>query len=60
MTKPNTQFELSVEDLKIIEHCLRYKMAFVEEDEKIRINRLLAKIHDQKNWYRPKEGYVSG
>ena len=60
MTKPNTQFELSVEDLKIIEQCLRYKMSFADEDEKIRINRLLAKIHNQKNWYRPKEGYVSG
>ena len=58
--KPNTKFELSVEDLEIIEHCLRYKQAFVDDKEKAKINKLLGKIHTQKNWYRPKGIYVSG
>ena len=59
--KPNTQFELSVKDLDIIEHCLRYKMPFVDEEEKTKITQLLGKIHNQKNWHRPRNDiYVSG
>ena len=28
--------------------------------ELVEINNLLGKLHNQKNWYRPKEDYVSG
>ena len=61
MNRPNKKFELSVKDIEIIEHCLRYKMSFADKEEKERINKLLGKIHTQKNWYRPRgKIYVSG
>lgn len=53
--KPNTQFELSVKDIAIIETALRSVPANKD------IQEVLAKIHHQKNWYRRKdEIYVSG
>lgn len=55
MTKPNTQFKLSVKDIELIEYALN-SVSQTREIQKVR-----AKIHDQKNWYRPKnEIYVSG
>jgi len=71
--KPNTQFELSVKDIKIIEEALNNKVARrsqrilegedpeILQTEAAEIRDLLGRIHNQKNWYRPKNGvYVSG
>lgn len=72
--KPNTKFELSVNDIEIIEKALKAKAGRrgmkilkgegdfdrlkVETDE---IMDLLGRIHQQKIWYRPKnETYVGG
>lgn len=72
--KPNTKFELTVNDIEIIERALRAKAGrrgmkilkgegdFVtlkyEADE---ILDLLGRLHQQKIWYRPKEKtYVGG
>jgi hypothetical protein len=72
--KPNTKFDLSVNDIEIIERALRAKAGrrgmkilkgegdFVtlkyEADE---ILDLLGRLHQQKIWYRPKEKtYVGG
>jgi hypothetical protein len=74
MNKPNTKFELSVKDIRIIEEALSNKVArrceriFLEgEDPEIlmteakEIRDLLGRIHNQKNWYRPQNKiYVSG
>jgi hypothetical protein len=72
--KPNTKFDLSVNDIEIIERALRAKAGrrgmkilkgegdFVtlkcEADE---IMDLLGRLHQQKTWFRPKkETYVGG
>ena len=61
MTKPNLNFNLDKTDIAIIEAALRERMGSTTDYEvKEKINLLLAKIHDQKNWYRPKGVYVSG
>ena len=54
LMKPNTQFKLSVRDIELIENALHT----LEQTKEVR--ELLGKIHNQKNWYRPKEGYVGG
>ena len=64
--KPNTQFNLSVKDIELIEKSLRVQMRklnILKEKEthrvqsieaKLReINELLGRIHNQKNFYRP-------
>jgi hypothetical protein len=74
--KPTTHFELSVQDVLLIEMALADKMrnlyiSSVQEnvtatsyhminEEAKRINSLLGKIHNQKTWYRPKDTYISG
>ena len=58
--KPNRRFELSVKDIQIIEIALRTQLSDAGPKEKTEINRVLGKIHEQKNWYRPKGIYVSG
>lgn len=71
MTKPNTQFELSVKDLDIIETALYNKMSRrsqsltkiydeVDKRELEEIRDLLGRLHNQKQWYRPKNNYVGG
>ena len=61
MTKPNLNFNLDKTDIAIIEAALRERMGSTTDyEEKEKINLLLARIHDQKNWYRPKGVYVSG
>ena len=53
--KPNTQFELSVKDIDLIEKALR------QSEKSHEIQELLGKIHNQKNWHHPRnEIYVSG
>lgn len=81
--KPNTEFELSVCDIDMIEHALRdrqrkvssYRLEIaqieIKSKEELRkaeladqelheISDLLARLHDQKIWYRPKKVYISG
>lgn len=64
MVKPNTKFELTVEDVELIEKALYNAIAYYSQkqdfDNVTRITELLGKIHNQKNWYRPTEGYVGG
>ena len=72
--KPNTKFNLSVNDIEIIESALRAKagrrgMKILTGDgdaEKLKkeadeILNLLGRLHHQKVWYRSKEQiYVGG
>tara|TARA_R110000744_G_scaffold77895_8_gene153512 strand:+ start:573 stop:758 length:186 start_codon:yes stop_codon:yes gene_type:complete len=60
--KPNPVFKLNVLDIKIIEDALLYKQANILEDsDRQDIARLLGKLHNQKNWYRPANGdFVGG
>lgn len=70
MPKYNTNFELSIEDLDLIEDALRRtKLAQTQTnlkvgkaDEDVRqIHELLGKLHNQKTFYRPAKGpYVGG
>lgn len=69
--KPNKTFELSVRDIEVIESALRAKagrrgLAIAQGDvsvqlheEMTEIQQLLGRIHDQKQWYRPKD-FVPG
>ena len=58
--KPNTQFTLDVRDLNLIENALRL-YAQHNDKELPNVTNLLAKFHDQKNWYYPPgKLYVSG
>jgi len=56
--KPNESFKLTVDDIDLIEHALRKAMIDNEEQASLIVD-LLARIHHQKNWYRPKE-YIGG
>ena len=71
--KPNHQFNLSVEDIDIIERALQAKagrrgmrLMRGEDDEQLKqemrnIQNLLGRLHEQKVWYRPKKKiYVGG
>ena len=70
--KPNNSFELSIRDIEVIESALRAKagrrgLAISEGDvstqlhaEMIEITELLGRIHNQKNWYKPKDGRFQG
>jgi len=74
MPKPNTQFELSVDDLELIEDALQSQKsalseqltttAPLDEDAKDSLHSvldLLGRLHNQKEFYRPKSGaYVGG
>ncbi len=74
LPKPNTNFELSVEDLDLIEDALRSSKASLvdkvanthradaEATEIVRgIHDLLGRLHNQKEFYRPRQGvYVGG
>ena len=59
--KPNNKFELSVKDIEHIERALFLYQSTLESDaDKKEIVKVLAKLHHQKVWYRPKNDYVSG
>ena len=70
MPKYNKTFELSVEDLDLIEDALRAsKNAAINDDlaskaanDNVRqIHDLLGRLHNQKTFYRPEKGtYVGG
>lgn len=53
--KPNTNFELTVRDIELIEQAL------LSQEQTREVQELLGRLHNQKNWYRPgKSVYVSG
>lgn len=70
--KPNKKFKLSIRDIEIIEDALRAKagrrglaIAMGETSQRVKeemheIQELLGRLHNQKNWYRPKDKFVSG
>jgi hypothetical protein len=59
--KPNTSFDLSIGDIDYIETALiKMQTEMTNDKDKKDIVELLAKIHHQKIWYRPKKQYVSG
>jgi hypothetical protein len=70
VSKYNKTFELSLEDMDLIETALRKKVAAQEVDcsaqpetraLKHKVNDLLGRLHSQKRFFRPTEGpYVSG
>ena len=76
MTVPNTKFKLTVRDIEIIEHALRDRQRTVSEyklntsnvekqqlsdQELAELTDLLARLHDQKIFYRPKDQtYIGG
>ncbi len=66
MLKPNTQFDLSVEDLDLIETALRSHKADIVKacagtsDDARGVHELLGRLHNQKVFYRPSEGYIGG
>lgn len=63
MAKYNTKFDLSPDDMEIIETALRSAAARSEEtsiDPRV-ANDLLGRLHNQKIFYRPSKGvYISG
>lgn len=64
MNKPNTSFELTVQDIELIESSLNQKLFELSKqnkhDEISKVTSLLGKLHNQKNWYRPNDTYISG
>lgn len=66
MMSYNKNFTFSIGDIALIEDSLRTRMSKLNDDianqEEIDcINQLLAKIHHQKTWYKPKDTtYISG
>jgi hypothetical protein len=58
--KYNPKFKLNPDDIDLIERALRVMMQ-LPHGNKEECRELLAKLHHQKIWYRPKgETYVSG
>ncbi|MEX0351104.1 MAG: hypothetical protein AB3N15_16900 [Paracoccaceae bacterium] len=65
MPQYNDMFELSVEDVDLIERALRGLAESLpsggEEDTERQVHDLLGRLHNQKIFYRPKTGvYVGG
>ena len=71
--KPNTQFELNIRDIEIIESALSakagrrgWRLMKGEDNDQLKdeireIRDLLGRLHEQKVWYRDnKKVYVSG
>lgn len=59
MAKYNKTFELSIEDLELIEGAL-LKVAANDNETNPNVQDLLGRLHNQKVFYRPKGVYVSG
>lgn len=74
MARPNTKFELSVDDMELIEAALRSRKKSLSDrmiemrqvdhalkDDLHSIHDLLGRLHNQKEFYRPRSGaYVGG
>jgi hypothetical protein len=63
MVKPNTTFNLSLDDMEVIENSLRAAQSnkgSVSSDAK-RISEVLGNLHNQKSFFRPRNvAYVGG
>lgn len=57
--KPNTKFDLSLEDMELIETALQKTQATGQADPR-KIHELLGRLHNQKTFFRPQGTYVSG
>jgi len=59
--KPNNNFKLDIKDIDTIEQGLfqLQKETSCHNSKRVIID-VLAKLHHQKVWYRPKKNYVSG
>ena len=65
MSKYNRNFELNIDDLARIEDALRESKSrkALSDDhaaEVREIHDLLGRLHNQKEFYRPRSGYISG
>jgi len=61
MAKPNKNFKLNVRDIELIDSALFLLQSNAPQDEdKREIQNVRAKLHHQKNWYRPNKDYVGG
>tara|TARA_Y100000389_G_scaffold29070_1_gene24782 strand:+ start:1501 stop:1908 length:408 start_codon:yes stop_codon:yes gene_type:complete len=73
--RPNKNFDFDVNELALVESAMKYRIGrlnmrrgtVVKESSKINIDNeikqiytLLGKIHNQKVWYRPKDGRFQG
>lgn len=57
----NTMFKPSIKDMDLIETALRSAQASKTAGDARSINDLLSRLHNQKIFFRPREGtYVSG
>lgn len=72
----NRSFKIDIEEMKLLESALRLKLANLLDEraalsqhdcsknidaELERVTAFLGSLHNQKNWYRPKDRiYVSG
>lgn len=59
MPKPNTKFDLSLEDMEMIETALHKTQSSGDADPH-KVHELLGRLHNQKVFYRPSGTYVSG
>ncbi|NNE89340.1 MAG: hypothetical protein HKN27_14820 [Silicimonas sp.] len=61
MPQYNTKFELSVEDMDLIEDALLKSRSEVECQKAVgAVQDLLGRLHNQKVFYRPQQGYLGG
>ena len=61
MPKFNTQFELDVDDMELIESALlRAAADGSDQADPKKISDLLGRLHNQKVFFRPKGRYISG
>lgn len=62
MPKPNTNFELTPEDMELIETALLavQKVEPPLRAEPRKVQDLLGRLHNQKVFFRPKKTYVGG
>lgn len=62
--KPNTKFNISVNELALIEKALLNMISSASNrqdfDAVSEITALMGKLHHQKNWYVPKDGRFQG
>ena len=59
MPKYNTQFDLSLDDMELIETALQKVQSNGQADQR-KMHDLLGRLHNQKVFYRPEGTYVSG
>lgn len=61
MPQYNTKFELSIEDMDLIESALLKSRQEVDCQKTVgAMHDLLGRLHNQKVFYRPQQGYLGG